>query len=185
MADLKTTFAPDKSMVVSTPGASAPAFPELTPDLINALMGRRAAASSPAPGMVNRGRRPSGGGFAPSYTPSMGAAQAAAPTSKAKTITRMRKLMGTQDPNAVSGFIGDWGGRASKALNPGTMVQEELLPDGSWSLDAVYGSIGGNEEAARAHQQNVYRIGGGASAGLPMDWRMPSQIETSRSGSKG
>lgn len=179
MADLKTTFAPDKSMVVSTPGASAPAFPELTPDLINALMGRRAAASSPAPGMVNRGRRPSGGGFAPSYTPSMGAAQAAAPTSKAKAITRMRKLMGTQDPNAVSAWAG------SKALNPGTMVQEEMLPDGSWSLDAVYGSLAGNEAAARAHQENVYRIGGGASAGLPMDWRMPSQIETSRSGSKG
>lgn len=75
MADLKTTFAPDKSMVVSTPGASAPAFPELTPDLINALIGRRAAASSPAPGMVNRGRRPSGGGSTPSYTPSMGQAQ--------------------------------------------------------------------------------------------------------------
>lgn len=167
--DFTTTREPEGAIKTSTPGYSGQSpvgaggdFGAVIGDILRQRRARRAPQQSF--GAAPMAAAPRHANPAPSYSPSMGNA----PMQQAQKarVTRMRKLQGTQDPNAVSAWAG------SKALNPGTMVEEYQLPDGSWSLDAVYGTLEGNEAAARAHQQNVYQIGGGAGTSAAMDPRM-------------
>jgi len=47
-------------------------------------------------------------------------------------------------------------------------VQENQLPDGSWSLDAVYGTLGGNEQAARQRMASLDDQRAGFSSSNPV-----------------
>lgn len=148
--DLKTTFGPDRSMTVKTPGYSAPGF-SLPPDLLALLIAseqpKQAAPAAYAPPVAmptqpQPGYRREEEG--PRYTPTLGtgATEKKAPA----RVTRQRLLKGYQDPRAADVWAGAQG---SKAMNQGTEITEYQLPDGSWSGDAVYGTLEGNEAGTR------------------------------------
>jgi len=80
---------------------------------------------------------------------SSGGGQGAFPKPK---ITRMRMLDSNQDMLEMRGSAGLPG-----IKRPRSQVQEEQLPDGSWSLDAVYGTLEGNEAAARQRMAYLQR----------------------------
>lgn len=188
--ELKTTRAADGAMTNHAPGAPSGGFGD--PRALFAALINKRLQGTPAPAGAGAGATaPSGARAAAprsygssSSGPQLGTQQTSrAPVAPAR-VTRQRKLQGTQDPFAVS----SWAGNAGKLLNPGTMVNEYQLPDGSWSLDAVHGTLEGNEAAARAHQQNVYRDGGGASFAPGSDSRMASlvaQQNAARYGGRG
>lgn len=81
--NFSTTFNPDGTMVASTPGASAPAFPGLPPELINALL-------APSAGGGGGG----GGGSAPFAE--RGARFGRVPQQQAEYVPSM----GSTNPNA-------------------------------------------------------------------------------------
>ena len=156
MRTLSTTRADSGALTTTTPGR--PGGGGLDPLLAAVLQRRMAATPRPGAGLVG-GRAPEIPS-APAYRPTMGAAgsggggSAPAPA----RVTRQRLLRGIQDPTSVDAWAG------SKALNPGTTIQEYQLPDGSWSGDAQYGTLAGNEQAARQHMDALdekYRGRGG------------------------
>lgn len=177
--ELETTRAPGGAMTTKTPGVPSTGYGDLFKTLIDARANRprtpvmpRQAAPLYQRQTAPRAAAPRMEAPQPEYVPTMGTQQSS-PVQPVQRVSRMRKLQGTQDPNAVSAWAG------SKQMNPGTMVEEYQLPDGSWSLDAVYGTLAGNEAAARAHQQNVYRVGGGESFAPADDSRMASLVAQS------
>jgi hypothetical protein len=75
------------------------------------------------------------------YSPEM----ATQPAKQApQRVTRMRALAPNQDPSYLNHAV------PSLIKMPNTQVEEYQLPDGSWSLDAVYGTLAGNEAAVQA-----------------------------------
>lgn len=109
--DLKTSFNPDGTMVMSTPGASAPAFPGLSADLIAALIARD--QPSAAPPMSRGGGRyetASARAMAPAepYRGAMGASPKMRPR---------RQVIREADPSKT--YMPQWAGTAAGGLGRG------------------------------------------------------------------
>lgn len=180
--ELKTTRGADGSMTTSVPGAPSGGFGDPS-ELFQALIKHRLqnptrpapAAQAPAP--VAPPRR-EGAMIEQISTRPSSPQLASAPAPKAPArMTRDRVLKGTQDPFAADVWAGSQG---SKLMNPGTRVSEYSEDGGrTWSGDGQYGTLEGNEEAARIWQRALYNTPGDRRA--PIDPRMPSQRETEMS----
>lgn len=95
----------------------------------------------------------------PTYTPQLGAQQSSpnyAETQK-RPVTRMRRV---QRRSAIPVF-----GMEGNGLTYDE-VPETQLPDGSWSLDAVHGTLAGNEAAAMKGPNDITKLVGMNFSGL-------------------
>ena len=152
--EIKTTRAPGGAMTTHTPGAPAEGsqYGDLFASLIRQKMAQRAV---PAPSM----RMPSAAfdpePQRPDYVPTMGSAPMRAPTAMPAPVTRMRRVRTrTSLPSMID----------AKGLTYDE-VPETQLADGSWSLDAVYGTLAGNEAAARQRMDALDSPYGGGGHG--------------------
>jgi len=156
MPELSNVYRPDRSMVQTVPGAGNPtaaAVPQssaygLDPNVLARLIAARASQRQAAPA-VSYAQAPSRRDdmdeaftqFMPDPTPK---APQGAPTRMRRVRTRTA-IPAMQDAQGLT--FDD--------------VQEHMLPDGSWSGDALYGTLSGNEAAARQRMATIDRIGTG------------------------
>ncbi len=152
--ELTTTRDAGGAIKTTTPGAPSAGYGALFDALIRQKMAQqayqRAQAQAPVP-MAQRGyQEPS----RPTYQPTLGQAPISPAPQKAPA-TRMRRVqIRTAIPSIMEG----------EGLTYNT-VPETQLADGSWSLDAVHGTLDGNEAAARQRMATIDRrenIGGGS-----------------------
>lgn len=159
MIDIATTrnSAGDMKTTTSGPALAGGGLNELFATLIRQKMAQQAV---PAPSM----RMPSAA-FAPEpqrpepqrpdYVPTMGSAPMRAPTAMPAPVTRMRRVRTrTSLPSMID----------AKGLTYDE-VPETQLADGSWSLDAVHGTLAGNEAAARQRMDALDSPYGGGGHG--------------------
>ena len=160
MPELSNVYRPDRSMVQTVPGAGNPtaaAVPQssaygLDPNLLARLVAARQAQQRPAPATYvqapMRGRDDMDEAFT-QFMPD--------PTPKRAegAPTRMRRV---RTRSAVPIFGMD---EAGVTYND---VQEHMLPGGGWSGDALYGSLEGNEAAARQRMAVIDRTAAGPAS---------------------
>lgn len=162
MPDLSNVYRPDRSMVQTVPGAAGPvanALPAnsggygLDPNLLAQLVAYKAAqkqqqpeARAYAPAEQAHSRRDDMDEAFTQFMPDP------TPRPKEAAPTRMRRVR-TRSAIPIYGMD-----EAGVTYND---VQEHMLPDGSWSGDALYGTLSGNEAAARQRMATIDRIGTG------------------------
>lgn len=174
MPELSNVYRPDRSMVQTVPGAGNPtaaAVPQssaygLDPNLLARLIAARQAQQRPAAMPAAYAQAPMRRGadmdeaftqFMPDPTPK---APKAAPT-------RMRRVR-TRSAIPIYGMD-----EAGVTYND---VQEEQTPDG-WSGDALYGTLAGNEAAARQRMASLDRIGAGGGGNAEEPFPVPKESE--------
>lgn len=156
--EMSTDFGgPAGGQRVQTAGQAAPAGPAAgggINDLLLALIRRKQQAGVPAQQMAAAQpayREPE----RPAYRPQMGQAPIQSPAPTRAPATRMRRVqIRTPLPSIME----------AKGLTYDE-VPETQLADGSWSLDAVHGTLAGNEAAARQKMDILYRDPGGHGGG--------------------
>ena len=95
---------------------------------------------------------------APGYVPTMGQAPIQHAAKAQQPATRMRRV---RSRTSIPSMLDQHGITYDD-------VQENQLPDGSWSLDAVYGTLGGNEQAARQRMASLDDQRAGFSSSNPV-----------------
>lgn len=155
--EIKTTLGADGAMATHTPGAAGYGNPygDLFASLIRQKMANQSAKAAPAMSQAPEVayRQPERQAPPP---PTMGQAPIMAPPPRRAPATRMRRVQ-IRSPLSLTPMEG-------KGLTYDE-VPETQLEDGSWSLDAVHGTLGGNEAAARQKMEILYRDPGGHGGG--------------------
>ena len=162
MPELSNVYRPDRSMVQTVPGAGNPTAAAvlqssaygLDPNLLARLIAARQAQRQPSQAVrsYEQGLPQSRGDMDEAFTQFM-----PDPTPKRAegAPTRMRRV---RTRSAVPIFGMD---EAGVTYND---VQEHMLPGGGWSGDALYGSLEGNEAAARQRMAVIDRTAAGPAS---------------------
>lgn len=159
--DFNTTRAENGNLTTSTPGHSGSAGDDFS-QIIGQILQKRQPQQQGFQRQTARAPQQQQTYQSPMYAPQMGAQQSAPVQPKQAPVTRTRRVR----KRTVLPAIFDQAGNTYDDMT------ETQLPDGSWSLDAVHGTLANQEEMARAHQQEVYKTGGGVSSAPALDPRM-------------
>lgn len=149
-----TTRAENGALTTSTPGYEGPAPQgEGFGDVISKILANRQAAR-PAVAAQPSQMQPAARAAVPQYaeapqmySPEFGAEPVK--RNKQQPATRMRRV---RSRTPIPSMLDQQGITFDD-------VPEYQLPDGTWSLDAVHGTLGGNEAAARQHMAVLDRQG--------------------------
>jgi hypothetical protein len=164
------------ALTTTVPGVDIPQSQAQGLDAFFRSLAARRLAAAGQPQALRPGYE-TGGSMEPApqftYRPSMGASPAQANTGQAAErapATRMRRVqIRTAIPSPMEG----------EGLTYNT-VPEYQLPDGSWSRDAEFGTLAGNEAAARQRMASIDRDQGGADGPVADDPRMQSLVRQSK-----